>query len=395
MTTKYHDFHPKQRRPASARRLNLESMNEGLKRRIGEGAEASKQPFVGVTANGAAQQGLYALRPTGLSLAPVRAAAEGMLAALGPATREAAGFAVDAAEWRLWCNVHPFLMRHGALLDDMDRTQRDWALSVLRESMSPAGFKLSRDIMRLNALIGDITRPVTGSDDEYGEWMYWVSVMGTPSPEAPWGWQLDGHHLNVNCMIVDGQMVMTPMFMGSEPVAADYGMYAGTRVFEEEEAQGLALMQGLTAPQQAQALLSDDVPGEVFTTAFRDNFELRYEGVRYDTLSSPEQEAILGLIETYVGRMRAEHAQAKMAEVREHLAQTYFAWMGTFGDDGVFYYRIHSPVILIEFDHQHGVALDDPEPTRNHIHTVVRTPNGNDYGMDLLRQHREHGHAHA
>ena len=25
----------------------------------------------------------------------------------------------------------------------------------------------------------------------------------------------------------------------------------------------------------------------------------------------------------------------------------------------------------------------------NHIHTVVRTPNGNDYGKDLLRQHLE------
>ena len=29
------------------------------------------------------------------------------------------------------------------------------------------------------------------------------------------------------------------------------------------------------------------------------------------------------------------------------------------------------------------------EATREHIHTVVRTPNGNDYGKDLLRQHLE------
>ena len=44
-------------------------------------------------------------------------------------------------------------------------------------------------------------------------------------------------------------------------------------------------------------------------------------------------------------------------------------------------------MILIEFDHLPGVALDNDEPSRNHIHTVVRTPNGNDYGKDLLRQH--------
>lgn len=32
-------------------------------------------------------------------------------------------------------------------------------------------------------------------------------------------------------------------------------------------------------------------------------------------------------------------------------------------------------------------AADPNKPTREHIPTVVRTPNGNDYGKDLLRQH--------
>jgi hypothetical protein len=69
--------------------------------------------------------------------------------------------------------------------------------------------------------------------------------------------------------------------------------------------------------------------------------------------------------------------------------------MGGTGPDDVFYYRVHSPVTLIEFDHQPGIAFESAEPTRNHVHTVVRTPNGNDYGMDLLRQHHamfEHVH---
>jgi hypothetical protein len=67
----------------------------------------------------------------------------------------------------------------------------------------------------------------------------------------------------------------------------------------------------------------------------------------------------------------------------------------------VFYYRVHSPVILIEFDHQTPVAMRElgNAPTRRHVHSVVRTPNGNDYGKDLLRLHYEqhkhdpaHGH---
>jgi hypothetical protein len=37
-------------------------------------------------------------------------------------------------------------------------------------------------------------------------------------------------------------------------------------------------------------------------------------------------------------------------------------------------------VILVEFDHQSGIIYDNDKPSRDHIHTVVRTPNGNDYG---------------
>jgi hypothetical protein len=154
-------------------------------------------------------------------------------------------------------------------------------------------------------------------------------------------------------------------------------------------------MRALTDEQRGQAILAPQVPREVFTTAFRDNFELRYEGIRVPELSSEQQRRLLALIETYVGRIRPGHAEVKMAEVQRHLGETYFAWMGGYDDESVFYYRIHSPVLLVEFDHLPGIALANDEPSRHHIHTVVRTPNGNDYGKDLLRQHRERfDHAH-
>jgi uncharacterized protein DUF3500 len=76
-----------------------------------------------------------------------------------------------------------------------------------------------------------------------------------------------------------------------------------------------------------------------------------------------------------------------MDEVRRYLAETHFVWFGGMDDKSVFYYLIHSAVVLIEFDHLRGIALDNDFPSRAHIHTVVRTPNGNDYGRDLLRQH--------
>jgi hypothetical protein len=88
------------------------------------------------------------------------------------------------------------------------------------------------------------------------------------------------------------------------------------------------------------------------------------------------------------------HAKVRMDEVRSHLDGTYFGWIGGADPGAVFYYRIQSPVILIEFDHQSRIApIRTSTATRDHIHTVVRTPNGNDYGKDLLRQHHERQHA--
>ncbi len=239
--------------------------------------------------------------------------------------------------------------------------------------------------MKLN----DTVREMTGSGEEYGEWLYWLSIMGIPSSTEPWGWQIDGHHLIINTLVIGDQIVTTPSFFGSEPCIAEEGIHKGTRVFREEESKGLQLMQSLSMPKKKQALLSDDLPGEVFTTAFRDNFELKYEGVRYDELAGREQNLLMELIGIYINRTRGDHAAIKLEEVRKHLKGTYFAWMGGFTQDSVFYYRIHSPVILIEFDHQSGIVLDNDTPSRHHIHTIVRTPNGNDYGKDLLRQHRE------
>jgi hypothetical protein len=92
-------------------------------------------------------------------------------------------------------------------------------------------------------------------------------------------------------------------------------------------------------------------------------------------------------IGAYVGWSEEGYATVKMAEVAQHLDETWFAWMGGTGPTDPFYYRLHSPVVLIEFEHLPGVALDNPEPSRHHIHTIIRTPNGGDYGADLLAEH--------
>jgi hypothetical protein len=341
------------------------------------------EPFRGITTDGALVPGLFPVRATGISTRPLREAAAAFLAALDDAQRARACFGLDSDAWRRWSNIHPFLMRHGVSLDELSPAPRERALALLHASLSDDGFRTARDVMRLNELV----RTLTGRDEEYGEWLYWLSVMGTPATDEPWGWQLDGHHLIVNCFVLGDQLVLTPMFMGSEPVAAGSGPCAGTRVFEAEEQRGLELMRALTPAQRRRTILADELPGELFTAAFRDNVELKPAGVRGGDLSSAQQALLLGVLETYLGRIPAGHAGLRLDEVERHLADTRFAWMGGVDAESPFYYRLHSPVVLVEFDHQRGIVFDNDAPSRHHIHTVVRTPNGNDYGRDLLRQH--------
>jgi hypothetical protein len=216
--------------------------------------------------------------------------------------------------------------------------------------------------------------------------------MGAPSATEPWGWQLDGHHAIVNYFVLGDQVVMTPHFFGSEPVRAESGKYKDTVVMQDEQNRGLAFVNALDESRRKQAILSLAKESDNnLTEAWKDNVVLDYAGIRATGLSDAQRIQLLDLIALYVSNMDEGHAKVKMADVRAHLDRTYFAWIGTTDENSVFYYRIHSPVILIEFDHQRPVGIrhliDPGRATRQHIHAVVRTPNGNDYGKDLLRQH--------
>jgi hypothetical protein len=182
--------------------------------------------------------------------------------------------------------------------------------------------------------------------------------------------------------------------MGSEPVRADTGRFKGTVVLQDEQDKALRLYNALDAKQRAMALIrGEKAPIENLAHAYSDNRVLDYAGIPASRLGEAQKKLLLDLIGEYVGNMSEGHARVRMEEVRKHLDGTYFAWIGGAGPSDVFYYRIQNPVILIEFDHQSRVApVRTNTATQDHIHTVVRTPNGNDYGKDLLRQHIERHH---
>ena len=357
-------------------------------------------PYVGVTTDGTAIEGLYSIDPDrGASNVNVVRAAKNFLAALTQEQRDKAMFSVDAPEWRAWSNTSSY-HRKGIGFDEMTEGQREQAFDLMRTAFSAKGFALSRDIMRLNHTLGELT----GEPDRYSEWFYWLTFMGEPSETEPWGWQVDGHHLVVNYFVLGNQAVMSPLFTGSEPVIAESGRYKGTRVMEPERDKAYAVYVSLTDEQKKAAeLKKEDLVADGGGRAFgrgsielmEDNAVIPYRGIRVEDLSAGQRELVIDLIEEFLSFDREAHASVRMEEVLAHMGETYFGWDQwdtSLGPDDLFFFRIQSPVIIIEFDHQGAIALPNARsdiPIREHIHTVVRTPNGNDYGKDLLRQHYE------
>lgn len=368
--------------------------DSGSKGRRGRGprntgeAELAK-PFVGITADGKLVKDLFKIESTGVSTKPVVTAAKSFLAGLSDQQRKKTKFPVDDIEWRKWDNRH-FAKRQGVGFNEMSEEQRKLAFGLLEASMSAKGLKLSQDIMKLNHNLAELAK----NFDEYGQWLYWITIMGEPSETEPWGWQIDGHHLTVNYFVLGDQVVMSPVFIGSEPVKAVGGKFKGTVILQDEQNVGLKFMQSLNESQRGKATVTKVKSGNnALSQAYKDNINLDFSGLKASELEDAQKAKLLELIELYVGNMSEGHAKVKMAEVKKHLDETWFAWVGDIKDDSVFYYRVHSPVILIEFDHERRVApFRSKEPTRDHIHAVLRTPNGNDYGKDLLRQHMEKHH---
>jgi Protein of unknown function (DUF3500) len=361
---------------------------------LAENDAALAEPFRGVTTDGVvpARNRVRTEMATGA----IRESAASFLDLLDAPTRTRLSFPFESNEWRTWFNPHINVYRHGVMLEELSTVQRNAFLDLLRVTLSTRGYTQARDIMRLNDLLAELT----GRTDDYGEWPYFVSFFGVPSADAPWGFQFDGHHLAINCAVVGDELAMTPTLMGSEPCGGRTGRFAGIRVLEVEERAGLDLIRSLDADQQQLAIqyasiMPDAVPAHLRhpvdnltqTGAFRDNAVIPYCGIRADGFSDAQRARLTAAIMAYVGWASDEYARVKMNEVVSHLDETWFAWMGGTGLTDPFYYRLHSPVVLIEFEHLPGVALDNPEPSRHHIHTIIRTPNSGDYGADLLAEH--------
>jgi hypothetical protein len=269
---------------------------------------------------------------------------------------------------------------------------RDLIFHVLQCSLSPEGYTKAISAMRINGFLGEIVE----SPRVMNEFSYNFVLYGSPSSMRPWGWSLYGHHLCLNAFFYKGQIVLSPWFTGAEPNEIDEGPYKGTRILTREEELGLQLMQSLPDELQQKAqiykLLHDPVmpPGRWnrddqrhLCGAYRDNRIVPYEGILLSEMPTEAQSLVTSILSEYFLYLPAPARELRLKQALAFGSATYFSWIGGFGDEDPFYYRIQSPVVICEFDHHSGVFLGNDEPAKFHVHTLLRTPNGGDYGMAL------------
>ena len=266
-------------------------------------------------------------------------------------------------------NQH-FYIRQGMGFKDMTESQRESAFGMMRASLSAKGLKLSRDIMKLNHTLGELNN---NNFDEYGEWLYYITVMGEPSEQRALG-------------LADGRAPPDhQLFRAGRPGGddadvrrlgagdRDIGKYAGT-----DDPAGRAEQEGWSS-----SVAGRDAKEKGDNRSFQDGEQQCRPKRSRTTWSSPmrvcarrnspsqEQTQLLGLVAEYVDNMDDGHAKVKMEEVRKQ--STKPTSRGSAARPGsVFYYRIHSPVILIEFDHQQPVGIRNLERASRRASTFMR-----------------------
>ncbi|MCB1419378.1 MAG: DUF3500 domain-containing protein [Notoacmeibacter sp.] len=393
----FRPFVPKQKAGPELNTSRRERTNEVMANQffqdVRAGADAAvAEPFKGITTDGT-------LRPTGriridngAPRAEMEAAASDLIKVMRPHIAARVRLSGSDAQWRCWHNMPMCWEIDDIGLEEMNAAERAATHALLRASVSEAGYRHLVELMEINRFSGELI----GREKYLNEHCYTIRLFGEPGDEV-WGWQIYGHHLCLSFRLVGPTYVLAPTLLAAEPTVVDEGAMAGVNAFLETEMAALELMQGLSPQLQARAqtlpsILSDDVPeGRRHWSdslhlggAFRDNHVIPLDGVCAKDFQPDDKKRLMVLLETFFLVLPDGPRKARMAEIERHLDETSLTWMGGFDDWSPFYFRLHSPVVLAEFDHHQAVFLTNHEPARFHVHTITRIPEGGDYGMDLI-----------
>jgi hypothetical protein len=283
----------------------------------------------------------------------------------------------DEDERRNWHYVPR--RREGLPLSAMDVPQSRAATALLATALSVPGFAAATAIVALE----DVLDRIEGGARGRHRFDYSVTVFGEPGADA-WGWRFEGHHVSVNVTVVDGAVAAAPLFLGANPAEIP----GVTRPMAAEEDLALTLFGAMTPDQRDAAVLGDQAPDDILTRAaprLDEGVLPERTGVRVGDLRGEAADLAHQLVRLYLDRLAADVAGAWWARIEPEVGDVHLAVAGQAGHRLPQYYRLLGPSLLVEYDNTQDGA--------NHVHTVLRDPDG-DFGDDLLRRHRHEHHEH-
>jgi hypothetical protein len=255
----------------------------------------------------------------------------------------------------------------------LDRQQAKAAHRLVATLLAVPAYARAVTIMNLDEVL-DRLEGYLGDRRHGGD--YWLAIFGRPG-NGSWGLRFEGHHVSVNATFCDGQVRLTPLFLGANPAIVFDGGRRAIAPLGIEEGLGFELLHALSPAERAMAILSDTAPADIATrNAPRLSEHVPPGGIPLAGLSGVAAAAGQALVDVYLGRFPEGSS-------RPDDRQAVFAWSGAQEPGGGHYYRIVGPRLMIEFDNTQDGA--------NHIHTVVRDPSG-DFGDDLLARHHRQAH---
>jgi hypothetical protein len=330
--------------------------------------------------------GLFVLASLARAHAPaidMFGAAQKFLGALNADQKKQATYPLTDKERENWFFTP--VPRHGLALKEMTEDQRALGLALLRTGLGQRGLVRAEAIRSMELVLKELEKDnPPGRRDPIN---YLITVFGTPSEKASWGWRFEGHHLSFNFTLIDGAHVFfAPAFIGSNPAEVLAGPRKGERVLGEEDDLGLALVNSLDESQRKTAIFTNDAPKEIVTGNQHRVQPLSPVGIAATQLTGAQRAKLIELIKVYTTRGRTEIADETFAGIEKAgLDRITFAWAGALARGKATYYRIQGPTFLIEFDNSQNNA--------NHIHSVFRDFKG-DFGggNDYIAEHYAQEH---
>jgi len=293
------------------------------------------------------------------------------LVSLDEAQRKQVLIAFDSANRLDWHYIPR--SRSGLSLADMKPAQAELARALFAAVLNQRGLELLDGVRLLEGVLREQQGSFRDPD------RYYVSVFGTPG-RFPWGWRFEGHHLSLNVSLpAAAHIAVTPFFVGAHPATVQGGAHKGLRLLGASEDLARAIMTGLSEPQQRIALIADRPFGDIVASPQREQDLGQPRGLDLGAISSAARQRVEALMDRFLGTLTPDLVPAQKRRVLEQgLDRFRFAWAGSVQPGEAYYFRIHGPATLIEYDNTQNSA--------NHIHSVWRDLAA-DFGTDVLAEH--------